>query len=457
MTHMQTLTGPSPVFRQVATLLREIDPATLSPDIKHTAALYILDLIGVLFAGSKMDAARIAREHAVKHWAAGPGVPSARLLLDGRSTSLPGFGFAMATQIDNLDAHDGWQPSKGHAGAALFPALCAFAEAESAVSGPEALTCMILGYEISYRAASALHGTVSDYHTSGAWNSIGCAAIGARLRNLSDEQFRHAIGIAEYHGPRSQMMREIANPTMLHDGTGWGAPTGIYATLIAEDGFWGAPAATIEFDDAAFAWSDLGERWLTMEQYIKPYPVCRWAHGAIDAARSLVEEHNPKPEDIARISIHTFVNSAALNNDVPTSSPQAQYSLAWNVAAMLARRRVGVDEVLEESFADPVLQALTAKSDVSVNPDYEANFPIRRTASVSLTLNDGRTLNSGPTEPSGGPDPQPTETEVVEKFRTFAGTVLSVDRVERIVDAGLELTRAGANFKDFVELLVDPA
>ena len=32
------------------------------------------------------------------------------------------------------------------------------------------------------------------------------------------EQLRHALGIAEYHGPRSQMMREIANPSMLHDG-----------------------------------------------------------------------------------------------------------------------------------------------------------------------------------------------------------------------------------------------
>jgi hypothetical protein len=34
---------------------------------------------------------------------------------------------------------------------------------------------------------------------------------------------RHAIGIAEYYSPRSQMMRVIDHPTMLKDGCGFGA------------------------------------------------------------------------------------------------------------------------------------------------------------------------------------------------------------------------------------------
>ena len=34
-----------------------------------------------------------------------------------------------------------------------------------------------------------------------------CAALGARLMNLSPEQTRQAIGIAEYNAPRSQIMR----------------------------------------------------------------------------------------------------------------------------------------------------------------------------------------------------------------------------------------------------------
>ena len=455
MTTMQTLPDPAPAFDRVATFTREIGFDAIPPAATTAAKLLVLDLIGVLIAASKLDAARIARDHAARHWAAGEGAPSARLPFDGREVSLPGCGFAAATQIDNLDAHDGWQASKGHAGAALLPALIAFAEAAPAVPGREALTAMVLGYEVSYRAAAALHATVSDYHTSGAWNSLGCAVIGARLRNLDDGVLRHALGIAEYHGPRSQMMREIANPSMLHDGTGFGGPVGIYAVLAAEDGFTGAPAATVEFDDAAFAWDDLGDNWLTAQQYIKPYPVCRWAHAPIDAALKLRHDHNLTPEMIERVDISTFEFSAALNGDVPTTSPLAQYSLAWPVAAALARGRVGVDEVMEESFNDPVIIGLTARTHASTDAAIEATFPDQRLASVAITLTDGTVLDSGRTTASGGPDPQPTEAEVVDKFRAFAGTVLGEAQVRQIETVVLGLDDPGADFKALIDLMTD--
>ena len=48
------------------------------------------------------------------------------------------------------------------------------------------LTCLVLGYEIATRAGIALHATVSDYHCSGAWNALGCAAVVARLLALDD-------------------------------------------------------------------------------------------------------------------------------------------------------------------------------------------------------------------------------------------------------------------------------
>lgn len=153
MTQMQKIPNPSENFNRIAEFTQTLCIAALPADVTHTAKLLVLDLLGVLAAAGKLEAGRIARDHAVNHWAAGPDAPSARLLFDGRRTSLPGFGFAMGTQLDNLDAHDGWQPSKGHAGAALLPALCAFAEGSASVSGPEALAAMILGYEISYRAS----------------------------------------------------------------------------------------------------------------------------------------------------------------------------------------------------------------------------------------------------------------------------------------------------------------
>jgi len=452
---MQHLPNPSVRFDQIATFVHTINVVNLPPEVTRAVKLLLLDLIGVVAAGSKLEAGQIARDHAVHHWASAPGTPFARLLFDGRPTSLPGFGYAMATQLDNLDAHDGWQPSKGHAGAAIFPALCAFAEAEPEVSGQEALAGMVLGYEISYRAAIALHATVADYHTSGAWNALGCAAIGARLRKLDDVQFRNALGIAEFHGPRSQMMREIANPSMLHDGSGWGAPTGIYAVLVAEDGFHGGAAATIEFDDSAFAWKDLGKNWLTSQQYIKPYPVCRWAHAPIDAALTLKQAHSLTSDMIEAVKITTFAFAAELRDDIPRSSSAAQYSLAWPVAAALARGRVGVDEVHETSFVDPAIIRLTNLTETVVDPELEAKYPARRLANVIITLKDGRIVESGTTEASGGPVPQPTDDEVIGKFRAYTGSVLPEKRVTQIESAVLSLDDDNADFKALLDLITE--
>ena len=90
---------------------------------------------------------------------------------------------------------------KGHIGVAIIPALLALAE-QCDVSGDEALALITIGYEIAGRAGESLHATVSDYHTSGAWNALGVVAMAARMRGLSDGQLREALGIAEYHGPK---------------------------------------------------------------------------------------------------------------------------------------------------------------------------------------------------------------------------------------------------------------
>jgi len=159
-----------------------------------------------------------------------------------------------------------------------------------------------------------------------------------RQRNVqgeqNDEQLRQALGIAEYHGPRSQMMREIAHPTMLHDGSGWGAMVGISAAVLAERGFTGAPAATVEAPEAARHWHDLGALWQVEHQYIKPYPICRWSHAAIDATRALCRDNDLKPEQISRIHVNSFRYAAELFRGMPDTTSKAQYSLPFAVAVM---------------------------------------------------------------------------------------------------------------------------
>ena len=193
--------------------------------------------------------------------------------------------------IDGFDAHDGHPLTKGHAGCGSLAALIAFAGDGSGLTGAEALGHLVCGYEVAIRAGIALHATASDYHTTGAWVCIAAAGIGARMLDLDAAATREAIGIAEYYGPRSQMMRCIDHPTMVKDGSGWGAMAGVTSAVLAREGFTGAPAVSVEGEDVSEFWSDLGMRWRINEQYFKPYPVCRWAQPAMEAATQLRRDH----------------------------------------------------------------------------------------------------------------------------------------------------------------------
>ena len=55
-----------------------------------------------------MDAGRIGRDLAVSLFGSAQSDMQARLLFDGRQASIAGAMFAAATQIDNLDGHDGY-------------------------------------------------------------------------------------------------------------------------------------------------------------------------------------------------------------------------------------------------------------------------------------------------------------------------------------------------------------
>lgn len=85
--------------------------------------------------------------------------------------------------------------------------------------------------------------------SSRAWNALGSAATAARLLHLSRKQAKEALGIAEYYGLRSMLIRCIAYPTMLKDGAGLGAYVGTSAALLAKNGFTGAPAEAIDNND----------------------------------------------------------------------------------------------------------------------------------------------------------------------------------------------------------------
>ncbi|MBI3506599.1 MAG: MmgE/PrpD family protein [Proteobacteria bacterium] len=381
----------------------------------HQARRCLLDLVGVAASGRSTDLSRIVHGFALRQMAtSGRG---ARLIFDGRRASAAGAAYAGASTIDSFDAHDGHPLTKGHAGVAILPAILAIADAEALpLDGRELLTALVIDYEIATRAGMALHGSVPDYHTSGAWNALGCAAIAARLLKLDLAATRHALGTAEYHGPRSQMMRCIDHPTMLKDGSGWGAFAGISAAYLARDGFTGAPAITIEAPEQSSLWADLGTRWRILEQYFKPYPVCRWAQPAVEAAEILLARHAIPVDRIAKVEVESFTQAVRLGTAIPESTEAAQYALGFPLAAYLVHRRLGAVEIGATGLADPAIIAMTRQITLIDNPEFSRSFPAKRLALVRIFERDGTVRTSPVTEARGNQESPLSDMEVRRKF-----------------------------------------
>ncbi len=71
-----------------------------------------------------------------------------------------------------------------------------------------------------------------------------------------------------------------------------------------------------------------------LEQYFKPYPVCRWAHPAIDAA---LELRRTGPVEVVAVEVVTFHEAVQRTWRRPVPTEQAQYSLPFPVAVALLR------------------------------------------------------------------------------------------------------------------------
>ncbi len=416
------------------------------------------DILGVAAIGATTDLSAIARRVAPVCFGAG----GARMLMDGRGTSAAGAAMAGAFTIDAVDAHDSTSPNKGHAGSAVFPALLALADTlkvTQTIDGAAVAAWLAIGYEVSCRAGQVQHATCADYHTSGAWTAVGVAAMAARMLGGSSDQIRHAAGIGEYHGPRSQMMRCIDHPTMVRDGVGWGAPSGVVAAHLALAGFTGAPALTCESVEAAPFWADLGTRWLTLEHTSwKPYPCCRWAHPSIDAVQHLMAAHALTPDDVAGVEIRTFHNATRLAGHEPQTLDDFSYSIAFPVAAMIVRGRIGAAELTGATLHDAAILRISRAVTLIEDAEMERRSATgKRWAQVTILTRDGRRLEDAPRTPRGDADLPMSDAEMSAKFHGFADDVLGRERADRIEALALRFDSLDAGgIGDLMDLVLAP-
>lgn len=209
---------------------------------------------------------------------------------------------------------------------------------------------MLIGYEIAARQALCLYADVPtgperDYRGCGAWGAVAVAAVAARLLCLSREQTWQALGIAEYHAPDAQILRDVRAPGMVKHGHGPAVLAGIMAARLARRGFTGTPSLLGE-DRFAAVVGDIGECYLVEGRGIewKDHACCWWAHPPLFALRTLLERQyalSPRPErrppidpsQVRRIVVKAHHDSHLLGARLPATTEEAQFSLAWPLAA----------------------------------------------------------------------------------------------------------------------------
>ena len=334
-----------------------------------------------------------------------------------------GAATAMGHSSNAYDIDDGHNLTRAHPGTSFIGAVLAAAY-EKNVSRNEFLATLLVAYEVTVRMGAALMDYYQYAHSSGTFGAVGVAAGVGRLYGFTKEQMNNVLSVAEFNAPLVPGIRSVEYPSMNKDGVPFGVMTGVLAVLNTLCGFTGNKHM-LEAEEYRSYCDDLGQKYQVMDLYFKPYPCCRWAHPAIDACVGLMTENNLKAADIEKVTIHTFKRATMLSKIIPKTADEAQYNIAWPVAACLVYGGFGLEQVREENLGDPAVVEMMGKLTFAVDESMDAQFPARRICKAEIVTKDGRVFVSNECEPRGEAKENIRLPWLCDKFRYITAPVLT--------------------------------
>lgn len=422
----------------------------LTEPVKHQSKRCLLDALGALIAGHKTPVGELMENFAKDQF---PG-DQASILVSGQRVSASGAALANGFAGNALDIDDGYRPTMGHPGACILPPILAASQmalsgiithgenSGSPVTGQAFLTAFVIGYEVGTRAGLIRHATYETYHSSGSWGAICGTAAAGKLLGFSKNRLCHALGAAEYHAPIAPMMKCIDVPSMGKDSIGWGCLVAIMSLIMADRGFTGIQPL---FDDSPDPeWIDsFGREWEILKLYFKPYSACRWAQPGVDGALKIVEENSLTPRDIQEIKVYTFEEAAALNQAYPQNTEEAQYNIAFPIAAALLDGEVGPGQTLPPRLFDRDIHEMMDKIQIIAQDRFQTNFPEKAESEVEISTHSGVIYTSGVMSARWDPHTTfPTDKELEDKFIWLVAPVLGQEKADELKKTIGELDRA---------------
>ena len=409
----------------------------------------LLDLTGALVIGSRSRQFEAGKKLARTVFPKGD-VP---VVGSDETFDLMGAATAMGHSSNAYDIDDGHNMTRAHPGTSFIGGILAAAW-ENDLTLQQLLTVLLVAYETTIRSGAAIMDYYQYAHSSGTFGAVGVAAGLGRILGFTKEQLNNVLSVAEFNAPLVPGIRSVEYPSMNKDGVPFGVITGMMAVRAAQCGFEGNKNL-LEAEEYQHYLDDLGTKWQVMDLYFKPYTCCRWGHPAIDACVDLMRANGITAADIEKVTIRTFHRATLLSKIVPKTADEAQYNIAYPVAAALVYGDFGLAQVREESLGDPAVVEMMGKLSFATDPELDKQFPARRICVAEIVTKDGRTLVSQECEPRGEAHENIQFDWLADKFRRITGPVLTEQGQQHV----LESLRGDLQMpvKQWIAKLNDPA
>jgi 2-methylcitrate dehydratase PrpD len=356
----------------------------------------------------------------------------------GRADRLDPLGaaFVNAISANLLDFDDTHPDTIIHPAAPVAAAVLALAEAR-AISGREVLTAFILGVDVECRIGNA----VSPGHYARGWHItstcgiFGAAAAAAKLLGLSADQIAHALGIA---ASQSAGIVENLPSAAKNVSVGNAARNGIFAALLAQNGYEAAPRAIEgplgwaramgDAPDLARLTRDLGRSWEIAKNTYKPYPAGIVFHAVIDACLKL--RAGASPADIAEVVVAGSALLLARGDREVRNERDARVSIHHCAACALLIGKAGVAEFSRATVFQPDIAAFRNKVRAQLDPSLPDGA-----ARVAIRLASGAVLSETVTAPRGSLSDPLSDAELEAKLHAGLGQSGSHWDGSRVIEA----------------------
>jgi 2-methylcitrate dehydratase PrpD len=305
-------------------------------------------------------------------------------------------------------------------------------------TGEDVLLAFIVGAEVECRIGNA----VSPQHYARGWHItatcgiFGAAVAAAKLCQLSPEQTAHALGIAASQS--AGLVENLPNGAK-NIGVGHAARNGLFAALMAERGYTGAPTAL----EGPLGWArasgdelhvdrlfaDLGTQWELSKNTFKPYPCGIVMHAVIDACFELRETHQLTADQIKSVCVRGDALLLARGDRVVRNARDARVSIHHCVVAPMLWDRAGVEEFSQERVMSDEAVAFRG----IVRAELDANSPAGA-ATVSVRTRSGDTFEATIEQARGSIEKPLSDAELEVKVYDLASERLPEADIAQLLD-----------------------